>query len=42
MTHVLVVYASRMGSTAEIASAVGDQLTRRGYQVVASDWSPAA
>ena len=33
MKNVLVVYASRMGSTAEIASAVGDQLTRRGYAV---------
>ena len=33
MKTVLVVYASRMGSTAEIASAVGDRFTRRGYDV---------
>ena len=33
MKTVLVVYASRMGSTAEIASGVGDQLTRRGFDV---------
>ena len=33
MPKVLIVYASRMGSTAEIASAIGDQLTRRGYEV---------
>ncbi len=33
MKSVLVVYASRMGSTGEIASAVGERLTRRGYDV---------
>jgi menaquinone-dependent protoporphyrinogen oxidase len=33
MRTVLVVYASRMGSTGEIAAAVGEQLTRRGYDV---------
>src|SRR6478609_9840616 len=33
MKTVLVVYASRMGSTGEIAAAVGEQLTNRGYDV---------
>ena len=33
MKSVLVVYASRMGSTGEIASRVGERLTRRGYEV---------
>jgi menaquinone-dependent protoporphyrinogen oxidase len=33
MNTVLVVYASQMGSTAEIAAVVGDQLTRRGFHV---------
>jgi menaquinone-dependent protoporphyrinogen oxidase len=30
---VLVAYSSRMGATADIASAIGEQLTHRGYQV---------
>ena len=30
---VLVAYSSRTGATAEIASAIGEQLTHRGYQV---------
>lgn len=33
MEKVLVVYASTMGSTAEIARAIGDQLTERGFEV---------
>jgi len=34
MTHkVLVAYASRCGSTAEVAQAVGEELTKRGYAV---------
>lgn len=33
MKSVLVVYASRMGSTGEIASLVGERLTRRGYKI---------
>ena len=33
MKTVLVVYASRMGSTGEIAAAVGRQLAGRGYDV---------
>jgi len=33
MEKVLVVYASRMGSTREIALAVSDQLARRGLEV---------
>jgi menaquinone-dependent protoporphyrinogen oxidase len=33
MEKVLVVYASRMGSTAEIAVEIGAELTRRGLQV---------
>jgi len=33
MKTVLVAYASRMGSTQEIATAVGDQLTSRGFEV---------
>jgi menaquinone-dependent protoporphyrinogen oxidase len=31
--NVLIAYASRMGSTAEIAVAIGDRLTHRGFQV---------
>jgi len=33
METVLVVYASKMGSTAEIAEAIGRQLTERGFSV---------
>jgi menaquinone-dependent protoporphyrinogen oxidase len=33
MNKVLVVYASRMGSTGEIAMEIGAQLTRRGIEV---------
>jgi menaquinone-dependent protoporphyrinogen oxidase len=33
MENVLVVYASRSGSTADIARAIGDQLTQRGFTV---------
>ena len=33
MKTVLVAYASRMGSTQEIATAIGDQLTSRGFEV---------
>ena len=33
MKTVLVAYASRMGSTQEIAEAIGDQLTSRGFEV---------
>jgi menaquinone-dependent protoporphyrinogen oxidase len=33
MEKVLVVYASRMGSTAEIAQEIADQLTKRGHDV---------
>jgi menaquinone-dependent protoporphyrinogen oxidase len=33
MNTVLVAYASRMGSTQEIAEAIGDQLTSRGFEV---------
>ena len=33
MKTVLVAYASRMGSTQEIATAIGDQLTGRGFNV---------
>ena len=33
MTTVLVAYASRMGSTREIAAAIGAQLTSRGFDV---------
>jgi menaquinone-dependent protoporphyrinogen oxidase len=32
MTRVLVAYASKMGSTKEIAEAIGDRLTERGCQ----------
>ncbi len=39
MDKILVAYASRMGSTKEIAVAIGDQLTRRGFEV---DVQPAA
>ncbi len=39
MDKVLVAYASRMGSTKEVALAIGDQLTRRGFEV---DVQPAA
>jgi menaquinone-dependent protoporphyrinogen oxidase len=39
MDKVLVAYASRMGSTKEVALAIGDQLTRRGFIV---DVQPAA
>jgi len=44
MTSVLVVYASRMGSTREIAEAIGAQLTSRGFLVAvtaAADAAPA-
>ncbi|MFC7619422.1 flavodoxin domain-containing protein [Microlunatus sp. GCM10028923] len=34
MSRVLITYASRMGSTAEIARALGDQLIRRGVDAV--------
>ncbi|HLT59746.1 MAG TPA: flavodoxin domain-containing protein [Microlunatus sp.] len=30
MSRVLITYATRMGSTAEIARAIGDRITRRG------------
>jgi menaquinone-dependent protoporphyrinogen oxidase len=33
MEKVLVVFASRMGSTGEIAAEIGKQLTRRGFEV---------
>ncbi len=33
MKTVLVAYASRMGSTREIADAIGEQLTSRGFEV---------
>jgi menaquinone-dependent protoporphyrinogen oxidase len=33
MESVLIAYASQMGSTREIASAIGQQLTSRGFQV---------
>ena len=33
MKTVLVAYASRMGSTQEIAAAIGEQLTSRGFEV---------
>ena len=33
MGRILVVYASRMGSTGEIAQAIGKQLTSRGFSV---------
>jgi menaquinone-dependent protoporphyrinogen oxidase len=33
MNTVLVAYASRMGSTQEIAEAIGDHLTSRGFEV---------
>ncbi len=33
MTMVLVAYASRMGSTQEIATAIGDRFTSRGFEV---------
>jgi menaquinone-dependent protoporphyrinogen oxidase len=33
MKTVLVAYASRMGSTQEIAAVIGDQLTGRGFDV---------
>jgi menaquinone-dependent protoporphyrinogen oxidase len=33
MKTVLVAYASRMGSTQEIAEAIGDQLTGHGFEV---------
>ncbi len=33
MKTVLVAYASRMGSTQEIAASIGDQLTSRGFEV---------
>ena len=33
MKPVLIAYASRMGSTQEIASAIGDQLVSRGFEV---------
>jgi menaquinone-dependent protoporphyrinogen oxidase len=36
MKHVLVAYATRMGSTAEIAQAIGHELTRRGLSVTVS------
>jgi menaquinone-dependent protoporphyrinogen oxidase len=44
MKTVLVAYASRMGSTQEIATAIGDQLTGRGFdvQVVAAAAAPNA
>ena len=44
MKTVLVAYASRMGSTQEIATAIGDQLTSRGFevQVVAAAAAPNA
>lgn len=32
--RILIVYATRMGSTAEIAEAIGDRLTERGFEVV--------
>ena len=44
MTTVLVVYASRMGSTREIAEAIGAQLSSRGFPVAvaaAADAAPA-
>ena len=44
MKTVLVAYASRMGSTQEIATTIGDQLTSRGFevQVVAAAAAPNA
>jgi menaquinone-dependent protoporphyrinogen oxidase len=42
MKTVLVVYASRMGSTQEIAVAVGEQLTHRGFEVTVAAAADAA
>ena len=44
MTRVLVTYASRTGSTAEIAKAIGDQLTESGLEVdvIACSQAPEA
>lgn len=44
MKTVLVAYASRMGSTQEIAAAIGDQLTTRGFdvEVAAAETTPSA
>ena len=42
MTTVLVVYASRMGSTREIAEAIGAQLSSRGFQVAVTAAADAA
>jgi menaquinone-dependent protoporphyrinogen oxidase len=42
MTSVLVVYASRMGSTREIAEAIGAQLTSRGFPVAVTAAADAA
>ena len=35
--HVLVAYSSKMGSTAEIAEAIGDELRKAGAEVDVSD-----
>jgi len=42
MTTVLVVYASRMGSTREIAEAIGRQLSSRGFPVAVTAAAHAA
>ena len=42
MTSVLVVYASRMGSTREIAEAIGAQLSSRGFPVAVTAAADAA
>ena len=42
MKTVLVVYASRMGSTQEIAVAVGEHLTSRGFEVTVAAAADAA
>lgn len=42
MTRVLVAYASRTGSTAEIAQAIGDQLSEAGLEVDVTPCSEAA
>ena len=44
MNTVLVAYASRMGSTQEIAEAIGAQLVKRGFpvEVTAAEKAPSA
>jgi menaquinone-dependent protoporphyrinogen oxidase len=42
MNTILVAYASRMGSSAEIAHTIGQQLREAGYEVDVSTCSKAA